>query len=533
MSVVDAALDWMACDVSDADRAELQSIVDSADGVALASRMAPLTFGTAGLRAPLRAGPNGMNRAVVIRTTSGVARWLASHGHMGGIVYIGHDARRGSAQFATDAAAVMAAAGFDARLITPAVPTPVLAAAVTRQNAVAGIQITASHNPAGDNGYKLYDSSGAQIVPPSDAEVEAAIAAAPGASHVPRSQAYTTVHDDVVEPYVERLARLPRTDARDVRVALSALHGVGASVAVQAFQRAGFTDVHVVQGDPDPDFGGMAFPNPEEPGVCDPLLELATRVDADLAIALDPDADRCALGIPLPGNGFRMLRGDEAGCLLAEHMLSTMDTAGGKPLLATTIVSSSMPAHIAAAHGARYVETLTGFKWLARAGEDLVFAYEEALGLCVDPDAVHDKDGISAALVAAGLAAERKRAGSSLADALDELDERHGVHRTDQIAIRVSEVDQIRAIMNRLRAQPPPTLAGRTVEQDDLLPRTDALRYRSDDVRVVVRPSGTEPKLKAYLQVTRPPTRDVGAARAAAEVAMTRLREAVGALLND
>lgn len=529
--IADAAA-WIAGDVSEADRAELQSIVDSADTAALAERMTPLTFGTAGLRGPLRAGPNGMNRAVVIRTTFGVAGWLSSHGHAAGTVYIGHDARRGSATFAADAAAVLAAAGFDARLISPAVPTPVLAAAVTRDNAVAGIQITASHNPAGDNGYKLYDASGAQIVPPSDAEVEAAVTAAPPANQVPRSPVAEPVYEAVVEPYIERVAALPRTDARDVRIAVTALHGVGAAVAARAFERAGFTDVHVIQDDPDPDFGGMAFPNPEEPGVCDPLLELATRIDADIAVALDPDADRCALGIALPGNGFRMLRGDESGCLIAEHMLSTVDPDAGKPLVATTIVSSSMLAAIAEEHGAGYAETLTGFKWLARAGDGLVFAYEEALGLCVDPAAVHDKDGICAAVVAAALAAERKRSGSSLADALDELAERHGVHHTDQIGIRVSEVDKIRAIMRRLRADPPPALAGIKVKTEDLLPRTDAVRYRGDGIRVIIRPSGTEPKLKAYLQVITAPEPDVPAARAAADQSMQHLRAAVETLLN-
>ncbi|GAA5128007.1 phospho-sugar mutase [Haloechinothrix salitolerans] len=531
--VRDAALRWIADDVDESDRDELQAVLAAAlDGDAhaandLVDRMAGQPrFGTAGLRGPVRAGPNGMNRAVVVRTTYGVARWLRDSGCAGGTVVIGRDARHGSDVFAVDAARVLAAAGFDVRMFTEALPTPVSAFAVRELGAVAGIQLTASHNPAPDNGYKLYDGSGAQIVPPADAEIEAAIADAPAALAVPREDTWREPSPDVLRAYLDRMASLPRGTARDLRIALTPLYGVGGQVAVDALHRAGFTDVVVVEGQfaPDPNFGGMAFPNPEEPGACDPLLTLAEDAGADLAIALDPDADRCAIGIR-DGERFRMLRGDETGALLGEYVLATLDrTACQNPLVATTIVSSSILASIAAAHDADCAVTLTGFKWLARAdggagatggarSDDaaharLVFAYEEALGLCVDPEAVRDKDGISAAVLAADLAATRRTAGSSLADALSELDRAHGVHLTDQVSIRVTDLDVIDAIMACLRADPPAELAGMPVTTEDLLPDADVLRLVGDGVRVVVRPSGTEPKLKTYLQVVRPADAD-------------------------
>ncbi|MQA61909.1 MAG: phospho-sugar mutase [Actinophytocola sp.] len=530
----DAAFRWIAADVDEVSRTELRDVLATAmagdeSAVAdLTDRMAgPLTFGTAGLRGPVRAGPNGMNRAVVVRTTAGVASWLTESGHGGGLVVLGRDARRGSAAFAEDAAGVLTAAGFEVRLIGESMPTPVLAFAVRGLGAVAGVQITASHNPAPDNGYKLYDHTGAQIIPPADRKIEAAITAAPAASVVPRSSGWTVIADEVREPYLDRVSRLPPGSAREVSIALTPLHGVGGATACEALRRAGYTDLAVVeeQFEPDPAFGGMAFPNPEEPGVCDKLLELAAATSCDLAIAFDPDADRCALGIR-DGDGYRMLRGDETGALLGEHLLSTLDRAAHPdPLVATTIVSSSMLESIATAHDARYEETLTGFKWLVRAGEDgagLVFAFEEALGLCVDPGGVRDKDGISAAVLAADLAASRKAAGSSLREALDELDAAHGVHLTDQVSLRVTDLSEIAEVMAQLRRSPPPEFAGVRVAVEDLLPGADVLRFTGEGVRVVVRPSGTEPKLKAYLQLMRSDDD-----RAAAARALDRLRDDV------
>lgn len=538
----DAAYRWIADDVDPTTQAELQQVLaralggDPAAHDELADRMAgSLKFGTAGLRGPVRAGPNGMNRAVVIRTTAGVATWLNANGHAGELVVVGRDARHGSEAFAADAAGVLAAAGFDVRLLDRPLPTPVLAFAVGHLNAAAGIQITASHNPAPDNGYKLYDSTASQIIPPADSEIEAAIAQAPAARAIPRATTYRTLGDDVVEAYLQQVAQVPRLSARTVRVAVSALHGVGAATAAEAFRRAGFTDVHFTQDTPDPDFGGMAFPNPEEPGACDELLALAKRIDADIAIAFDPDADRCAVGVPDDSveGGWRMLSGDEVGGLLGEHVLSTEPTTDGV-LVATTIVSSSLLKSIAAAHGAKYTETLTGFKWLARAGENLVFAYEEALGLCVDPASVRDKDGISAALMVAGLAAARKAENSTLLEGLDTLARRHGVHLTQQVSIRLGTPSRASEMMTKLREQPPATLVDAPVDLQDLLPRTDGVRLSADGLRVVVRPSGTEPKLKAYLQVVQPVPADdqLAASRREAEQKMSRLRAEVREFLG-
>ncbi|MGA6163836.1 phospho-sugar mutase [Amycolatopsis magusensis] len=525
----DRAFRWIADDVDADTRAELQQVLARAMGgeagalAELEDRMAgPLEFGTAGMRGPVRAGPNGMNTAVVVRTTAGVARWLVEDGRDGGTVVIGRDARHGSDKFATAAAEVLAAAGFDVRMLPGPLPTPVLAFAVKRFAAVAGIQLTASHNPPADNGYKLYDSTAAQIVPPSDARIEAAIAAAPGAVSVPREQGYRTFGDEVLNEYLGKVAALPRGPERELRVAATALHGVGAGPLEAALSRAGFTDVHFVaeQAEPDPDFPTVSFPNPEEPGATDLLLELAEAKDADLAIALDPDADRCALGVRDRDGSWRMLRGDETGVLLGSHVLET--GSAPDPLVATTIVSSSMLAEIAKAHGARYRETFTGFKWLARAGDGLVFAYEEALGLCVNPDFVRDKDGIAAATFACGLAASLKAAGKSLVDSLDELAVRHGVYLTDQISVRVTDLSRIGAVMAELRAAPPSSLAGLEVSTEDLLPEADVLRLRGEGLRVIVRPSGTEPKLKAYLEIAEP-VADAGALADARRRAADRL----------
>lgn len=501
----------------------------------LADRMAgSLTFGTAGLRGPVRAGSNGMNEAVVIRTTAGVASWLLRHGESGRIVVVGRDARHGSESFATVTAEVLQAAGFDVRVLPGPLPTPVLAFAVKYLGAAAGIQITASHNPPADNGYKLYDESGAQIVPPTDREVEAATAEAPEAFRVPREPGARVLGDDLVEAYLAKVSALPRGTERALRVAATAMHGVGANVLTRALELAGFTDVHLVaeQSAPDPDFPTVPFPNPEEPGATDLLLAHAFEVEADLAIALDPDADRCALGVRDRDGAWRMLRGDETGVLLGEHILSTLD--GENPLVATTIVSSSMLAAVAAAHGARYAETPTGFKWLARAGEGLVYAYEEAIGLCVNPDFVRDKDGIAAAVVACDLAAPLKAAGHSLLDLLDDLAVRHGVYLTDQLSVRVTDLAVRAKLMTMLRANPPEELADVPVTVEDLLPGTDALRISGSGIRVLVRPSGTEPKLKMYLQVVEPVS-DAGvldAARSAASARLRGLRDAVSVLLD-
>jgi phosphomannomutase len=533
----DAAFRWIADDPDAATRAELQRVLAAAlagdrDAAAdLADRMAgPLTFGTAGLRGPVRAGPNGMNVAVVRRTTAGLAAWLHSTGRAGATVVVGRDARRGSDAFAEATAAVLAGAGFAVRVLPAPLPTPLLAFAVQRLGAVAGVQITASHNPPADNGYKVYVDDGGQLAPPADVAIERAIAAAPPAVSVPVGTRAGIA--DVREAYLDRVARLPRGTARGLRVALTPLHGVGGETGVLALHRAGFSDVHVVasQAVPDAAFPTVAFPNPEEPGVVDALLELAAHVDADLAVALDPDADRCALGVPLPAGTWRMLSGDETGALLGDHVLrhGGHGVHGADPLVATTVVSSSMLAAIAAAHGARFAETLTGFKWIVRAGPGFVYGYEEALGHCVDPDAVRDKDGIATAVLACDLAAGLKAAGSGLLDRLDELASAHGVHDTAGVSLRMEPAARD-AVVERLRAHPP---AGWAADR----PAPDVLVLRRARDRVVVRPSGTEPKLKAYLQVVEPVPHDrrdgLAAARATAGRRMAALRAEVTELLE-
>lgn len=548
-----AAIDWIAGDPCAADRDELKGILAQAmagnDAAAtdLASRMgSPLTFGTAGLRGPLRAGPSGMNLAVVRRAAAGIASYLTASGHAGGTVVVGHDARHRSAEFAADAAGVLAAAGFTVLLAPGPLPTPVTAFAVRELDAAAALQVTASHNPPNDNGLKVYLAGGAQIVPPADREIEAAIAAAPAAVLIDADGQPKPWPDDLLTRYTARIAALPRGTARRLTIAATPMHGVGGQTLVAALAQAGFTDVTLVpeQAEPDPDFPTVAFPNPEEPGATDLLLALAARIGADIAIAVDPDADRCAAGIPVdpadPAGPWRMLRGDESGALLGEHVLATLDRAAHPdPLVATTIVSSELLKHIAEAHGARYDETLTGFKWIVRAGDGagtgLVYGYEEALGHCVDPDVVRDKDGISASTLMCDLAATLKESGRSLSDALDELARAHGLHVTDQLSMRVDDLSLITAAMARLRSAPPTELAGEAVTGVvDVLPRTDAMILRTPHRRVVVRPSGTEPKLKCYLELvaTVPEGAEMTEIRAAAAADLARLRADMAQVLG-
>jgi len=546
----DAAMRWIADDPDPATREELQRLLvagmTGGDTTELAAALAgPLRFGTAGLRGPVRAGPAGMNVAVVRRATAGLAAWLrgrwgastggpAAGGASGGVVagggagvgpaavggpavVVGRDARHGSEVFAAEAAGVFAAAGFTVHVLPGPLPTPLLAFAVRRLGAAAGVQVTASHNPKQDNGYKVYLADGAQLVPPADAEIEAAIAAQPAAVSIPARG--PTVPCDPTEEYLARVAAL-RTGGGGLRIALTPLHGVGGATAVQALSRSGFTDVHVVaeQAAPDPTFPTVAFPNPEEPGAADLLLALAERVEADLAVALDPDADRCAVGVPGP-DGWRMLTGDELGVLLGDHVLRHRPGP-----VATTVVSSSMLGRIAAGYGMRFAETLTGFKWIVRAAPDLVYGYEEAIGYCVDPEAVRDKDGISAAVLAADLAAGLAAEGRTLRDRLDELSRTHGVHRTEGISLRMAPAARD-AVVARLVDAPP---AGWAADR----PAPDVLRLRRPGTRVVVRPSGTEPKLKAYLEVVEEPTDAPAAAYARADARLAALRAEVAALIG-
>jgi len=504
--------DWIAHDPDPVTAAELAQC-DQAELVARFAR--PLTFGTAGLRGPVRGGPDAMNLAVVLRTTWAVARVLTGRGLAGSTVLVGRDARHGSAAFSAATAEVLAAKGFSVVLLPYPLPTPVLAFAVRHTGAAAGIQITASHNPPADNGYKVYLDGGFQIVSPTDREIETAIAAAPFADEIDR-QPVQPADSGLVERCIARAARVRRSSG-PIRVALTPLHGVGGAVALETLRRAGFGDVHTVasQFNPDPDFPTVKFPNPEEPGATDALLTLAAEVEAEIAVALDPDADRCAVGIPTP-TGWQMLSGDETGWLLGDLLLSRTEPGErATSVVASTVVSSRMLSAIAAHRGARHVETLTGFKWLARADTDLpdsslIYAYEEAIGHCVDPAAVRDKDGISAAVLACDLVATLKHSHRSVLDALDDLARQFGVHVGAAVSRQVSDADEASELMRRLRASPPTHIAGFVSQTTDLLQnsgarQTDALIFTGGDAdtsaRVVARPSGTEPKVKFYIEV--------------------------------
>ena len=549
----DAAARWLADDPDPLTRAALDDLVkraraesdrNAADAPDPGPAMAlladcfagPLEFGTAGLRATMGPGPNRMNRAVVIRAAAGLTAYLKERTHRPTVV-VGYDARHGSTEFALDTCAVVTAAGGSALLLPGALPTPVLAFAIRRVGADAGVMVTASHNPPQDNGYKVYLGDGTQIVPPADSLIRAKILAINATADVGRAQdGWTVLGESLVEEYLAAVTGLlaPR-GPRAVNLVHTALHGVGGALITRAFRAAGFQAPVAVpeQAEPDPDFPTVTFPNPEEPGAMDAALDLARRLDVaaadkagdagdhppglvDAVIVNDPDADRCAAAVPDPAvagpddpRGWRMLRGDELGALLAVHLLDRGVRDGG--VLARSIVSSRMLAAIASAAGLTSVETLTGFKWIARA-PNLAYGYEEALGYCVAPDLVRDKDGISAALMFAELLAGLKRDGRTVTQVLDELYRRHGVHATDAFSVRVTDLSLIASVMSRLREHPPAGVGDvDVVSWDDLaagseaLPPTDALRYfLRDDTRVIVRPSGTEPKLKVYLEAIVP-----------------------------
>ena len=510
------ATDWLADDPDEATRTELRQLLEAAEtddaaATELADRFSRrLEFGTAGLRGEIGAGPNRMNRAVVIAAAAGLAAYLREQGcGPESTVVVGYDARHGSHRFAQDTAEVMRGAGFEAAVLPRPLPTPVLAYAIRSLGCVAGVMVTASHNPPRDNGYKVYLGDGSQIVPPADADISRHIAAVGAVSRVPRAGGERRLGDEIVEEYVAAVAGLVSDDSpRDLTVVYTPLHGVGDDVLHRVLDRAGFSPPVVVpqQQQPDPDFPTVAFPNPEEPGAIDLAMALAADTGADLVVANDPDADRCAAAVP-DGDGWRMLRGDELGVLLADCLLRR----GVRGVYATTIVSSSLLRAMAADHGVPFTETLTGFKWIGRV-PGLAFGYEEALGYCVAPQLVRDKDGVSAALLLVELAAGLRAAGSSLVDRLDEIAARHGVYATDSLSVRVRDRGEISAALQRLRERPPVSLGGSPVlRTDDLsrsdagLPATEGLRYRlAAGGRVVVRPSGTEPKLKCYLEVVEP-----------------------------
>ncbi len=545
--LVAAATAWRDEDPDPATRAEVDALLAVPDLVGLRDRFGDrLQFGTAGLRGALGAGPNRMNRALVRRATAGVAAWLLEHGLEGPVV-VGRDARHGSADFAADTAAVLAGAGFPVLVLPRPLPTPVTAFAVLHCDAVAGIMITASHNPPEDNGYKLYLGDGAQIVPPTDGEVSAHIdAVGPLAGVALGTDGIEVLDDRVLEAYLEGAAGLVGDGPRDVAVVYTAMHGVGAETVRRAFATAGFAPPIEVaeQVEPDPDFPTVAFPNPEEPGALDLSLDLARSTGADLVLANDPDADRLAAAVPDPTveGGWRALSGDELGALLADHLLRRA-APGPDAMVVTTVVSSRLLSKLAVEAGVAYGEALTGFKWVVRApapGQRFLFGYEEALGYCVG-SLVRDKDGVSAALVAAEVAAELRAVGSTVVDRLDEIARVHGAHVTRQRSLRLTGsdwLDRVTAAMSAVRARPPSELAGRAVtEVEDLasggrLPPSDVLIWTLDGARVVVRPSGTEPKLKMYAEAVVPVEDDAATARRAASARVDEVLDATSALMT-
>ena len=470
-----------------------------------------LQFGTAGLRGPIGPGPSCMNRAVVGRTAAGLAKFMKDRGLES--IVIGRDARHGSEDFTRETAEIMSGAGMRVFVLPRPLPTPVLAFSINELGVDVGVMVTASHNPPQDNGYKVYlggtvdgiDYNASQIISPTDTLISHEISQITSLASQPRSSTWTTLDDIVVEKYVARTCLLAKSPG-DLKIVYTALHGVGTETLQRVFHAAGFTAPILVQAqsDPDPDFPTVAFPNPEEPGAIDLALETARDVNADLVIANDPDADRCAAAVNDPQRGWRMLRGDELGALLGEYIARRSN--GG--ILANSIVSSSILMKIAAHHSMEFRQTLTGFKWLAKI-KGLTFGYEEALGYCVDSYAVNDKDGISAALVLTQLATDLNMDGKTLLDLLDEIWQRHGYHGTEQISVRVKDLSSITTLLSSLRSNPPSEIgARRVISIDDLmkpkdeLPPTDGLRlWLEDDIRVIIRPSGTEAKVKCYVEV--------------------------------
>ncbi len=506
---------WIEGDPDAHDRATLTALLDADEEVELRRRFdTPLTFGTAGLRGPEMAGPAGMNRYTVRRATQGVVAWLDELGvePSRGVV-VGRDARHGSETFNDEVVAVLLGAGVRVHEMARPLPTPLVAYAVKALGAGAGIMITASHNPPRDNGFKLYARDGAQIIPPDDETVERFASAAPAPELGDRSSAlHGVVAPQVLDAYYDHLVERFGVVASALRITYTPLHGVGGDTMMTLFARAGFVAAEPVleQFAPDGAFPTLALPNPEEPGALDLAIEAADRSSSELVIANDPDADRLGVAVKGPG-GWRVLRGDEIGWLLASTLLTSMDGPGDT--VATSIVSSTMLEKMARDAHVRFVETLTGFKWIARSAGDgvLRFGYEEALGFAVDP-MVSDKDGLSAALALCQLAHELGRCGETLLDRLDEIESRFGVHAVAQLSTRCDQGDAlaiIAAAVHRLKESPPASLGGLAVSDVvDLEAGWRGLRATEGLIlqlggrgRVVVRPSGTEPKLKAYVEV--------------------------------
>jgi phosphomannomutase len=527
---------WIADDPDPITSSQLQEWLDSNNEAELkASFNGFLQFGTAGLRGPIRPGPSGMNRAVVGRTAAGIVSYM--HERNLTSVVIGRDARYGSEDYTFETAEIISGAGMKVFVLPRPLPTPVLAFATNELGCDVGIMVTASHNPPQDNGYKVYlggtvdgiEYRGSQIVSPTDVSIAQKIDAITSLKAQPRGKEWTVLGEEIIEKYINRTASLA-TQPGTLKIVYTAMHGVGTETLQRVFHKAGFLSPILVdaQAAPDPNFPTVAFPNPEEPGAIDLALETAKTFDADLVIANDPDADRCAAAIKDPATGWRMLKGDELGALLGESIARK----GGSGIFANSIVSSSILRKIAKHYNLKFEETLTGFKWLAKI-KGLTFGYEEALGYAVDAETVNDKDGISAAITLAQIATDLAVDGKTILDLLNEIWARHGFHATEQISIRLTDLSKVGIILGGLRTNPPQEIAGRLVTSiDDLsaptdgLPPTDGLRIWLDGgIRIFIRPSGTEAKMKCYIEVIEKDSKS-------AQVVLDQLRPPLKELLS-
>lgn len=515
MTIFQIAQNWLEQDPDLETRAELEQLIQAAQSDEKAKEelearfCGRLQFGTAGLRGKLQAGSQGMNRVLVAQAAGGLAAFIKAYDKAPSIV-IGYDGRKNSDVFARDTAEIMAAAGIKTYLLPRKLPTPVLAFAIQYFDTTAGVMVTASHNPPEDNGYKVYlgkANGGGQIVSPADKEIAALIdkVASGSIADLPRSQDFTVLDDEVVNKYIEKTASLATQPKAEINYVYTAMHGVGYEILSKTLAKAGLPQPHLVdaQIQPDGSFPTVNFPNPEEKGALDLAIELAKEKNAEFIIANDPDADRLAVAIPDREGNWKSLHGNVIGCFLGWYLAKQYHAQGKKGVLACSLVSSPALAEIAKKYGLDSEETLTGFKYIGKV-DNLLFGFEEALGYLVDPDKVRDKDGISAAIMFLDLVCSLKKEGKTIADYTAEFVKEFGAYVSGQISIRVSDLSEIGKLMAALRNHPPADIGGfkvaefidhtKTTRQNDIL-----VFVLENGSRLIARPSGTEPKIKFYL----------------------------------
>jgi phosphomannomutase len=537
-TLIGQARSWIEQDPDAETVAELEKLISESDEAGLADRFGQrIGFGTAGLRGLLGAGPNRMNRVLVAQAAAGISSYLKENFDDPSVV-IGYDARKNSDVFAKDSAQIFAGFGIRAFLFPDLAATPLVAYAVRNLGASAGVMVTASHNPPGDNGYKVYDFSGSQIISPMDSEIAKHIdefAKSGSVTSLIRSDSFTEVPPSVRSGYLQSVSGLlnKHSERKDIKIVYSAMHGVGASFIREIFKLSGLAEPTQVlsQQQPDGKFPTVSFPNPEEPGAMDESMATASTEQADLVLVNDPDADRLAVAFKRADGSYQQLTGDQLGLILGEEMASRASREGRTGSLACSIVSSSALGKVAEHYGFEFEQTLTGFKWVSRV-PNLIFGYEEALGYCVDWGQVRDKDGLSAALIVADISSALANQGYTLGDQLEKLMQRYGYFATGQISIRVTDLTVISNLMKKLRTNPPAEIAGVDAVFEDMnqgsgsLPATDALRFKLQDGRtVIVRPSGTEAKLKCYLQA-------VSDSEAQSKILLAELETAMREILN-